>query len=189
MVPKRKGSNAIRAPHQLSTRRFPFASLSLYSVLLLIKSFFVYGLKPKRRKPAAKPRDASTPHGSTAAESVRTLLKQNARYSKRINYDALKDLFADAKDDDEVLYTLEDDKEDDDVNFMLVEEGGGRVGGKCAPTANGVGGIGGGGSTGNNLIDASDLQPDPDDVDDGDASDKGDDFGDGGWEDTYEQEV
>ncbi|KAH9975283.1 cyclin-like protein [Lactifluus volemus] len=118
----------------------------------------------KRRKPAAKPRDASTPHGSTAAESVRTLLKQNARYSKRINYDALKDLFADAKDDDEVLYTLEDDKEDDDVNFVLVEEGGGRVGG-------------------------NDLQPDPDDVDDGDASDKGDDFGDGGWEDTYEQEV
>ena len=144
--------------------------------------------KSKRRKPAAKPRDASTPHGSTAAESVRTLLKQNARYSKRINYDALKDLFADAKDDDEVLYTLDDDKEDDDANFVLVEEGGGRVGGKRASTANGVGGVGGG-ATGNNLIDAGELQPDPDDVDDGDASEKGDDYGDGDWEDTYEQEV
>jgi transcription factor IIIB 90 kDa subunit len=120
---------------------------------------------------------------------VRTLLKQNARYSKRINYDALKDLFADAKGDDEVLYTLEDDKEDVDANFVLVEEGGGRVGGNRSPTANGVGGVGGRRTTGNSLIDAGVLQPDPDDVDDGDASDKGDDYGDGGWEDTYEQEV
>ena len=94
---------------------------------------------------------------------MRTLLKQNARYSKRINYDALKDLFTDEKDDEEssMLYTI-DGKE-------IVEEGGGRIGGHAG------------------LIDASELQPDPDDADDGDGSDKGDDYGD--WEDTYEQEV
>ncbi|KAH8996208.1 BRF1-domain-containing protein [Lactarius akahatsu] len=118
-----------------------------------------------RRKPAMKPRDASTPHGSTAAESVRTLLKQNARYSKRINYDALKDLFTDEKDED-LLYTL--DEKDEDQN-VVVEEGGGRVGAHALPRR---------------LIDAVDLQPD---LDDADGSDKGDDYG--GWEDTYEQEV
>ena len=116
-----------------------------------------------------KPRDASTPHGSTAAESVRTLLKQNARYSKRINYDALKDLFTDEKDGD-ILYTL--DEKDEDQN-IVVEEGGGRVGGH-APSR---------------LIGAGGLQPDLDDVDDADPSDKGDDYGGAGWEDTYEQEV
>jgi transcription factor IIIB subunit 2 len=128
----------------------------------------------------AKPRDASTPHGSTAAESVRTLLKQNARYSKRINYDALKDLFTDEKaeddeDGDGALYTLDEKEEDASV---LVEEGGGRVGGHAAAAAAG------------SLISAGGLlQPDLDDADDGDGSDKGDDFGDVGWEDTYEQEV
>ncbi|KAH9055168.1 BRF1-domain-containing protein [Lactarius deliciosus] len=122
----------------------------------------------KRRKPAMKPRDASTPHGSTAAESVRTLLKQNARYSKRINYDALKDLFTDEKDED-LLYTL--DEKDEDQN-VVVEEGGGRVGAHALPRR---------------LIEAVDLQPDLDDADDADRSDKGDDYG--GWEDTYEQEV
>jgi transcription factor IIIB subunit 2 len=117
----------------------------------------------QRRKPTAKPRDASTPHGSTAAESVRTLLKQNARYSKRINYDALKDLFTDEKEEEEgsMLYTM-DDKE-------IVEEGGGRIGGHAG------------------LIDTGGLQADPD-VEDADGSDK-DDYGDGGWEDSYEQEV
>ncbi|KAI0300116.1 hypothetical protein B0F90DRAFT_1668430 [Multifurca ochricompacta] len=125
----------------------------------------------KRRKPTVKPRDASTPHGSTAAESVRTLLKQNARYSKRINYDALKDLFTDGKDekdDDGILYTLDDKEEDASV---VVEEGGGRIGGHAG------------------LIDGGDLQPDPDDADDGDGSEKGHDYVDGSWEDTYEQEV
>jgi transcription factor IIIB subunit 2 len=125
-----------------------------------------------------KPRDASTPHGSTAAESVRTLLKQNARYSKRINYDALKDLFTDekAEDDDDdgsggALYTLDEKEEDASV---LVEEGGGRVGGH-------------GHAAGGGLIGAGELLHD--DADDGDGSDKGDDYGDVGWEDTYEQEV
>ncbi len=92
---------------------------------------------------------------------MRTLLKQNARYSKRINYDALKDLFTDEKDED-TLYTL--DEKEEDRNLVVVEEGGGRVGGH-APR----------------LLDAGELQPELDDADD--------DYGDTGWEDTYEQEV
>jgi transcription factor IIIB subunit 2 len=102
---------------------------------------------------------------------VRTLLKQNARYSKRINYDALKDLFTDEKDEDDdgTLYTIHDKEED--ATGVVVEEGGGRVGGRAG------------------LIDVGELQPDPDDADYGDGSDKGDDYGDGTWEDTYEQEV
>ena len=73
-----------------------------------------------------KPHDASTPHGSMAAESVRTLLKQNVRYSKRINYDVLKDLFTDEKDRD-LLYTL--DEKDKDQNVIVIEEGSRCMGG------------------------------------------------------------
>ncbi|OJT12006.1 Transcription factor IIIB 60 kDa subunit [Trametes pubescens] len=94
----------------------------------------------KRRKTNNKPRDASTPHGSTAAESVRNLIKKNPKYSKRINYNALKDLFTDAGgsfqmpagDDededgkDEGLYTLDD--KDEGEGMLIVEEGGGGVG-------------------------------------------------------------
>ncbi|KAI0325069.1 BRF1-domain-containing protein [Cubamyces sp. BRFM 1775] len=92
----------------------------------------------KRRKTNNKPRDASTPHGSTAAESVRNLIKKNPRYSKRINYNALKDLFTndasssfqmpseeDGKDD-EGLYAFDD--KDDGEGMLIVEEGGGGVG-------------------------------------------------------------
>ncbi|OJT08769.1 hypothetical protein TRAPUB_335, partial [Trametes pubescens] len=49
-----------------------------------------------RRKTNNKPRDASTSHGSTAAESVRNLIKKKPKYSKRVNYNALKDVFTDA---------------------------------------------------------------------------------------------
>lgn len=37
-----------------------------------------------------KPCDASTTHGSMATEFMHTLLKQNVRYSKCINYNVLK---------------------------------------------------------------------------------------------------
>ena len=49
-----------------------------------------------QRRKTNKARDGTTPHGATAAESVRNLIKKNPKYSKRINYDALKDLFTDA---------------------------------------------------------------------------------------------
>ena len=108
---------------------------------------FTYGgfgrpiLSLQRRKGNNKPRDASTPSGSTAAESVRNLIKKNPKYSKRINYNALKDLFTDDgstfqmaagdddKEDDEdtQLYTM-DDKSDGEGMLIVEEAGGGGVG-------------------------------------------------------------
>ena len=88
----------------------------------------------KRKTAHTKPRDASTPHGATAAESVKNLIKKNPRYSKRINYDALRDLFdggmpesaADEKIDlDTDLWHMD---KDDDETGVLIEEGGGGVG-------------------------------------------------------------
>jgi transcription factor IIIB subunit 2 len=90
----------------------------------------------QRRKTNNKPRDATTAHGSTAAESVQNLLKKNPKYSKRINYDALKDLFiegggppsfaatmgvSDEKDDAE-LYTFGDDKTEE--TMVIIEDAG-----------------------------------------------------------------
>ncbi|KZV70104.1 cyclin-like protein [Peniophora sp. CONT] len=71
----------------------------------------------KRRKSASKPRDASTPSGNTAAESVKNLLKKSSKYSKRINYDALKGLFSEdgAGKTEDKLYTFEDDKEEEEA--------------------------------------------------------------------------
>lgn len=82
----------------------------------------------QRRK--VKPRDASNAHGATAAESVRNLIKKNPKYSKRINYDALKDLFVDSGDgvpnldekDDSQLYHF-DDKDDEISAPMVIIEG------------------------------------------------------------------
>ncbi|KAF9448740.1 BRF1-domain-containing protein [Macrolepiota fuliginosa MF-IS2] len=89
----------------------------------------------KKRRTSNKPRDTTTPSGSTAAESVRNLIKKNPKYSKRINYDALKDLFVDSntppsfsqslkatgedKDEDD-LYTMGDDDKSDDEGGPLV---------------------------------------------------------------------
>ncbi|THG93998.1 hypothetical protein EW026_g7381 [Hermanssonia centrifuga] len=98
--------------------------------------------RKKRKTGSNKPRDASTPHGATAAESVRNLIKKNPRYSKRINYDALKDLFdggaanLDEKmDRDEGLWTMDPDKEDESMQ-MVIEEGGGGVGITPTPASN-----------------------------------------------------
>lgn len=76
----------------------------------------------KRRKSGTKPRDTSTPAGLTAADSVRNLLKKNPKYSKRINYDALKDMFVAEEDrkNEHSMYTL-DEKEDQGIG----EEDGG----------------------------------------------------------------
>ena len=69
---------------------------------------------------------------------MRNLIKKNPKYSKRINYNALKELFTDEgpsfhlpgadddKDDDGGLYTM-DDKSDGE-GMLIVEEGGGGVG-------------------------------------------------------------
>lgn len=98
-------------------------------------------LSQKRKTTSNKPRDTTTPHGATAAESVRNLIKKNPRYSKRINYDALRDLFDGAgpsgTTEDEKLnmngdmWTLDPEKEDE--IGVVIEEGGGAVG--MTPTA------------------------------------------------------
>ncbi|KIY66450.1 BRF1-domain-containing protein [Cylindrobasidium torrendii FP15055 ss-10] len=75
-----------------------------------------------RKKRKVKPRDASNPQAATTEESVRNLLKKNPKYSKRINYDALKDMFVqDNRKSEEPLYKL-DDK--DDPSVVVEEEDG-----------------------------------------------------------------
>ncbi|PPQ97695.1 hypothetical protein CVT26_001878 [Gymnopilus dilepis] len=96
----------------------------------------------KRRKTNHKPRDASSAAGETAADSVRNLIKKNPKYSKRINYDALKNLFiesggspsiaakmttGDDDKDEAELYTFDDDKTDQDGPTVIVEEEPGTV--------------------------------------------------------------
>ena len=90
-------------------------------------------------------------------------MKKNAKYSKRINYNALKDLFdGDEKIEGHGLYTMDDYKEE---GVVIEEEGGGGIGKGLA------GHLGG----------DEDAEGE-EDV----GSQKGDDYG---WEDTYEQEV
>ncbi|KAI0073095.1 BRF1-domain-containing protein [Panus rudis PR-1116 ss-1] len=153
----------------------------------------------KRRKTGQnnKPRDASTPHGSTAAESVQNFLKKNPKYSKRINYDALKDLFTDTgspapglhkmsktptpgprlRDEDEDEEDKEDeyelgldDKSDGEgMSMVVVEESGGAVG-AATKSGSAVGDV--------SMADDDDMYAE--------GSDKGEEYGD--W-DAYEQEV
>ncbi len=147
----------------------------------------------QRRKTNNKPRDSSTATGDTAAESVRNLIKKNPKYSKRINYDALKDLFVesgglpsvaanmttgdDDKDEAE-LYTMDDDKSDGEAMLsVIVEEEAGTVALKPAsepakPRKNGI-------------LALHDMDGEGD-VDEGSDDDKDEDVA---WEDAYEQEV
>ena len=95
--------------------------------------FPLYVKIEQRRKTNIRPRDASTATGDTAADSVWNLLKNNPKYSKRINYDALKDLFVqsgclpsmaanmtagDDDKDDADLYTMDYDKNDGEGVLM-----------------------------------------------------------------------
>ncbi|KAJ3499399.1 hypothetical protein NLJ89_g10106 [Agrocybe chaxingu] len=149
----------------------------------------------KRRKTNTRPRDASTAAGDTAAESVRNLIKKNPKYSKRINYDALKDLFVesggspsvlanmttgDDEKDDAELFTMDDDKSDGEGMLnptVIVEEEPGSVASWKPPsepekTKKKMG-----------MMALEDMDMDEDASDD----DKDDDAL--GWEDAYEQEV
>lgn len=114
---------------------------------------------------------------------MRNLIKKNPRYSKRINYDALRDLFdgagpstVDEKiDAEEGLWRIDPDKEDEDIPAeVVIEEGGGGVGMSkpgtpkvTAPTVEGE-------------TETGDME------DDADGSEKGEDYTE--WE-GYEQEV
>jgi len=133
----------------------------------------------KRRKTSTRPRDESMPSGITAAESVRNLIKKNPKYSKRINYDALKDLFVDGRqvvpslDDKDDLYTM-DDKSDGE-GMMVLEEGGGGIGSQRSVTTTRL---------------PREEQEEQGDEREDEESEKGDDHVvDIGWEDAYEQEV
>ncbi|KAK0205101.1 BRF1-domain-containing protein [Desarmillaria ectypa] len=81
----------------------------------------------KRRK--TKPRDSTTAHGATTAESVKNMMKKNPKYSKRINYDALKDLFVNGgvvptldEKDEASLYTMDDKSDGEGGGALLVIE-------------------------------------------------------------------
>ena len=89
-------------------------------------------LTSSQKRKSNKPRDATTPSGSTAAESVRNLIKKNPKYSKRINYDALKDLFVDTNTPpsfSQSLKAISDDKDEDDLYTMSAEDENGEEGG------------------------------------------------------------
>ncbi|KAJ6482161.1 BRF1-domain-containing protein [Mycena vitilis] len=144
--------------------------------------------KPKKRRKKDEsnaPRDTNNPTGNTAADSVKSMLDKNPKYSKRINYDALRHLLVegpslDDKDDDQ-LYTMDDKSDGEGVGMVLIEEAPGTVGSappskpkpkKAADLAARVPG-------------AADADGD-EDMDPEEGSDKGEDMG---WEDAYEQEV
>jgi transcription factor IIIB subunit 2 len=180
-------SRKVRIP--LATKTFFFASelAAVYLSLLICSGIFLHSntrsslFFMQRRKTSNKPRDASTPSGSTAAESVRNLIKKNPRYSKRINYDALKDLFVDADDekDNDGLYTIDQRNGDMDADGMdIIEEEGGAVGVVAGKEKEKE--VGGEETDGN-------LDEDADGEEEG--SDKGEEVIDTGWEDVYEQEV
>ncbi|KXN83170.1 Transcription factor IIIB 60 kDa subunit [Leucoagaricus sp. SymC.cos] len=81
--------------------------------------------KSRKKRRTNKPRDTTTPSGSTAAESVRNLIKKNPKYSKRINYDALKDLFVDNTTPpsfSQSLKAISDDKDEDDLYTMGADD-------------------------------------------------------------------
>jgi transcription factor IIIB 90 kDa subunit len=128
----------------------------------------------QRRKTNVRSQDADNTQASSAAESVRNLMKKNPKYSKRINYDALKDLFVDGGDekDDQQLYTM--DEKSDGEGMLIIEEDGGGVGLAAVQTF------------GKPRDVAEDGEVDLDAEADG--SDKGDDI-EVSWEDAYEQEV
>jgi transcription factor IIIB 90 kDa subunit len=143
--------------------------------------FFIIGnsrkkklMHPQRRKTSNKPRDSADPTGNTAAESVRTLLKKNPKYSKRINYDALKGLFESsiATNEDKDDYTLDTDKSD--AEMMLVDEDARDTPASRAQISRKE-------SPARGEMDLEEVEEEEL------GSDKGENYG--GWEDTFEQEA
>ncbi|KAF8345136.1 BRF1-domain-containing protein [Amanita rubescens] len=143
--------------------------------------------KSRKRRKTAKPRDATTPSGATVTESVQNLVKKNLKYSRRINYNALKELFVDSgglpslaetmttgmdEKDDTELIQMEDGKGDTEPQ-LIVEEG----------TVGVVSAV----STGA----ASDARKRAYDDEDGEgeSDDEKDEPMNYAWEDAYEQEI
>ncbi|KAL4246141.1 TFIIB family protein [Abortiporus biennis] len=111
------------------------------------------GEKKSRKKRKAKQKDQIPQEASTAFESVQNLIKKTHKFSRRINYDALNNLFTDAEsgsavplikmsqtpapdfegdedeDEDAQMFSMPavDDKADES-EMVVVEESGGGVG-------------------------------------------------------------
>ncbi|KAF7361246.1 BRF1-domain-containing protein [Mycena sanguinolenta] len=132
------------------------------------------------------PRDTANPAGSTAAESVKNLLNKSSKYSKRINYDALRHLLVegpslDDKSDDQ-LYTLDDKSDGEGMGMLVIEEGPGTVVSAPPPKSKPKkAGLVAQAAAGN-------AEPEADADEDMDPE-EGSDKEDVGWEDAYEQEV
>ncbi|KAJ7916525.1 BRF1-domain-containing protein [Mycena leptocephala] len=146
--------------------------------------------KPKKRRKtneSSAPRDTANPAGNTAADSVRNMLNKNPKYSKRINYDALRHLLVegpnlDDKDDDQ-LYTMDDKSDGEGMGMLLIEEAPGTVvsAPPPKPKPKKVTGVAA------RVLVAGNAEADGDeDMDAEEGSDKGEDVG---WEEAYEQEV
>jgi transcription factor IIIB subunit 2 len=143
----------------------------------------------RKNNESSAPRDTANPAGNTAAESVKNLLNKSHKYSKRINYDALRHLLVegpslDEKDDDQ-LYTLDDKSDGEGMSMLVIEEAPGTVVSAPPPkpkpkkALNIAARVA---ATGNGNVDADGDE----DMDPEEGSDKGEDVG---WEDAYEQEV
>ncbi|KAF7291101.1 BRF1-domain-containing protein [Mycena indigotica] len=130
--------------------------------------------KKRRKTEPVAPRDTSNPTGRTAAESVKTLITKSSKYSKRINYDALKTLLEPEMptwdDKEDGLYTFDDKDKSDSEGMLLIEEAG--TVGAGSPT-----------KAKRNSSQMADLEEEPEE-----ASDKEED-GNVAWDDAYEQEV
>ncbi|KAJ6510388.1 BRF1-domain-containing protein [Mycena sanguinolenta] len=146
--------------------------------------------KPKKRRKKDEsnaPRDTANPAGSTAAESVKNLLTKSHKYSKRINYDALRHLLVEGPglDDksDEQLYTLDDKSDGEGMGMLVIEEGPGTVVSAPAPKPKPKkAGLAAQAAA------AGNVEPEPDADEDMDPE-EGSDKEDVGWEEAYEQEV
>lgn len=140
-----------------------------------------------QRRKTARPRDATTPSGATVTESVQNLVKKNLKYSRRINYNALKELFVDSgglpslaetmttgmdEKDDTELIQMEDGKGDTEPQ-LIVEEG----------TVGVVSAVSTGATS-----DARKRGYDDEDGE-GESDDEKDEPMNYAWEDAYEQEI
>ena len=121
---------------------------------------------------------------------MRNLIKKNPKYSKRINYDALKDLFVergglpsiaatmttgDDEKDEAELYTMDDEDGEGEPRVIVEEETGSVL--KPASVAEKP-------QRKKGMLALQDMNVDAEE--EGSDDDKDDDIG---WEDVYEQEV
>lgn len=123
---------------------------------------------------------------------MQNLIKKNPKYSKRINYDALKDLFVDSgsfsinvaegedKGDDATLLVMDDDKSDGEglICTIIVEEEPGTVVSKPLSDSE---------ERGTKKKDVSALEEVMNIYEEGSDEEKDDNAF--GWEDAYEQEA